>query len=151
MNTKNEVVVTANELGSIVIPSINNPEYGYIRVEQSTVEIINGWLTPKTRSAIISGKTEHLQAMNFKKGSTLPGRIQIVESIDTPSVPNPEKFLKLSGTNGIPCKINGDAIFRVASYDPTNKSEDIFIQHDNKEEIKAAQAKLATAGVNLNK
>ena len=142
MTTNNDAVkITANKERFVVIPSENNPEFGYIRVEQRIMEFTNNWLTPKTRSAIISGKVTDLQSMGYKAGDVLPGRIQIIETLDAPDVPNPERFIKRSGTNGIPCTLNGDTIFRISQYDPKGESVDTFIQHNNVDEIKEFQVK----------
>jgi N-carbamoylputrescine amidase len=53
-----KVKVFADEFGSVVFISPNNPEYGYIRVEQDCpVFSGKGWFDFKKRCAIIPGKT----------------------------------------------------------------------------------------------
>jgi hypothetical protein len=138
----NAVKVTANAQGFVVIPSENNPEFGYIRLEQITIEFVNNWMTPRKRSTIISGKVEDLKAAGYIKDQVLPGRIQVIESLDAPDVPNPENLIKKAGTQGIACKLNSDTIFRVSNYDPTGLSVDTLIQHNNQDEIKAHQTAL---------
>ena len=141
-STVNAVKVTANAEGFVVIPSSNNPEFGYIRLEQTTMEFVNNWMTPKKRSALINGKVEDLRNAGFVKNQVLAGRIQIIESLDAPSVPNPENLIKKTGTDGIACKLDGDTIFRTSLYDSTGTSVDTLIQHNNLEEIKAHQSSL---------
>lgn len=134
-----KVLVTANELGLVVIPSSNNPEYGYIRVEQTQTGIVNGWLTPKTRSALIRGKVADLQMLGWKAGMPLDGKIVIKES-HTPTNPNNlDQDLKLAGDSGIPCTFDDQPIYRSAFYTTDMEEKDVLIAHNNGEAIKTAQ------------
>ena len=51
---QSKVRVTADVNGNVIGVSLNNPEYGYVRVEQSVTQISEaGWLKPVKRSALI--------------------------------------------------------------------------------------------------
>lgn len=147
------VKVTANADGLVVVTSENNPEYGYIRLEQKTTVFANGWAQPKVKSALLRGRVEDLKALNFTKDQTLPGKIVVKESF-IPSNPNDvNQDMKLAGTNGIPCTKDDQPIYRVAFYTEDLNDQDVLIQHDNVDEIRRYQAAQKTSmsqGANLN-
>ena len=59
---KTGVLVKADEHGNVIGVSKNNPEYGYVRVQQSTMQINDqGWLRPVVRTAIIKGKVQRMK------------------------------------------------------------------------------------------
>ena len=66
-----KVTVTADKNGNIVKISENNPEFGFIRVEQIATQIANGWLRKVKRSAIINGNVNDLLDASFKDGQEL--------------------------------------------------------------------------------
>lgn len=144
------VKVTANQAGIVVVQSENSPEYGFIRLEEKTHQFVKGWVKPIVKSALILGKVDDLKALNYRAGMELPGRIQIVETLDAPDVPNPERFIKKNSTNGIILKQKGNAIFRTSVYDDKGTSTDVFLEHDNLEEIKEYQASLKATGGEAN-
>ncbi len=131
-------VCAGNDTGVINVSA--NPEYGYVRLEQvkKTVDE-QGFLKKKPFSTLLKGKIEDLQGENFIAGQELQGCIQVVESITPFSSKEPEKDLKLAGSTGIVCSIEGNPIYRKTVYrmDPTVK--DITLRHDNVEEIREAQ------------
>ena len=149
----NQVTVTANAEGLVVVTSENNPEYGYIRLEQKTMVFTNGWAQPKVKSALLRGKVEDLQALGFTKGQTLAGKIVVKESL-TPTNPNDvNQDMKLAGQNGVACTKDDQPIYRVASYTEDLTAQDELIQHDNVDQIRKAQAAVKAAAVgsaNLN-
>ena len=153
MNTN--VKVTANEAGQVVIPSSNNPEYGYIRVAQTKNSMEGGWLKSREISALISGKIDELKSMNFHKGQVLPGKIVVLESLEPTNPNNPEQDVKTAGDTGIVCSVEGQPIYRRTMYTDSLEATDTLIEHDNYAEIKAAydaaQASASTAdeGANL--
>lgn len=132
------VKVTGNDAGMVIVPSQNNPEYGYIRVEQKTIEIVNGWTVPRVKSALIKGKLEDLQALGFAKDQELPGKIAIKETLEPTNPNNVYQDMKVAGLTKISCTFNDQPIYRTAVYDSTGKIEDVLIQHSNHAEIKAA-------------
>ena len=148
MNSKVKVVANATT-GAVVNLSANNPEYGYIRLEQTKAIIDdNGFLKNKTISTLLQGEATDLQTLGFFAGQELAGKICIQESLEAFNSKNPERDLKVAGQTGIVCTKGGSPIYRKTVYDPTStKSEaydmtgsktDELVQHDNVEELRAA-------------
>lgn len=126
----NPVVVTANDQGQVVIPS-SNPEFGYIRVEQVTTSFNAGWMRREKRSAIIRGKFEDLESLNFKAGQPLPGKIQVIESL-TPTNPNDlMQDVKRTKMDGEILVVNDQPIYRTAVYVQDVNAADVLLQHTN--------------------
>ena len=142
-----KVKVTANDFGLVVVASTNNPEYGYIRVEQTSTEFINGWVQPRTKSALIRGRVTDLQGLGYTKDQQLEGKIVIKESLTAPNPLNPEQDMKFAGTSGISCTLDDQPIYRTAYYTTNMEVADVLIAHNNTESIRAAQqVKRAMAG-----
>jgi len=139
-----KVIVTANESGLVITPSAKNPEYGYTRVEQTVVKnvIQNGqtWARKSTRSALINGDIDTLNAMGLYKGKEMKGHIIVLESTEPFNAEEPEKDLKVAGDTKVVCKIGGAPIYRKGVYDESGLLEDSLLSHDNIEEISAARA-----------
>jgi hypothetical protein len=143
MNTK--VIVTSDENGNVIGISKNNPEYGYIRVEQTAPMVTDrGWLKISKRSSLIKGKVEDLQLLNYIQGQTLPGVIVVKESLTPFNLENPERDLKLAGDTGVVCRIDDQPIYRQTFYTTNPNSYDELITHDNSDEIKQVQSSLKT-------
>jgi hypothetical protein len=144
MNSK--VFVVADETGAVITVSENNPEYGYVRVEQTRTMIDdNGFIRRKLMSALIAGTVEDLTAMNLYGGQALDGKIVIEESLNPFNKKNPERDLKVAGETGIVCTLGGLPIYRRTkfSFNPA-ASDSPSIQHDNVEELRAAYAAQAS-------
>jgi hypothetical protein len=131
-----KVTVTADKNGNIVKISENNPEFGFIRVEQIATQIANGWLRKVKRSAIINGNVNDLLEASFKDGQELAGKIVIVESFNPFNPENPDRDLKIAGDTGIICRVDDQPIYRQSVYTVNDQAQDEFIMHDNTEEIK---------------
>jgi len=107
-----KVHVTADQDGNIIGVSQNNPEYGYVRVEQIATTInTEGWLRRAKRSALIKGKVEDLMATGFRKDQELPGKIIVIESHVPFNPENPERDLKIAGDTGIVCRVDDQPIY----------------------------------------
>ncbi len=134
-------VVAGDAINNVIGVSENNPEYGYVRVEQITNQIAeNGWLKLVKRSALIKGTVADLQAVNYKVGDEITGRILVKESLEPFNPVNPDKNLKMAGTTGVVCRVDGNPIYRDTYFSVDPYKEDEFITHDNQDEIKQAQA-----------
>lgn len=131
-----KVTVRADKNGNIVKISENNPEFGFIRVEQIATQIANGWLRKVKRSAIINGNVNDLLDASFKDGQELAGKIVIVESFNPFNLENPDRDLKIAGDTGIICRVDDQPIYRQSVYTVNDQAQDEFIMHDNTEEIK---------------
>lgn len=131
------VRVVADDQGNVIGISKNNPEYGYVRVQQLSMQINNeGWLRQSLRTALIKGKVEDLVAFNFKENYDLPGKIVVKESLTPFNPENPDKNLKIAGNSGIVCRVGDEPIYRQTFYTMDENAVDEFIQHTNGEEIK---------------
>lgn len=134
---ENKVVVTADKNGNVVGVSENNPEYGYIRVEQVATQISEqGWLRNVKRSALIKGKVEDLVATGYREGTMLPGKIVVVESLTPFNPENPDRDLKIAGGTGVICRIDDQPIYRQTFYSTNPNSYDQLLAHNNSTEIK---------------
>lgn len=142
MNSK--VRVTSDEAGNTIRLSNNNPEFGHIRVEQTRIMIDEetGWARKQTLSALIPGDVETLKEMNLSKGQEIDGTVYVKESLKPFNEKDPERDYKMAGKTGVICKFDGAPIYRKSFYTPKLNHEDILIPHDNKEEIRQAQAKI---------
>lgn len=126
-----QVKVTANEQGQILVPNTNNPEYGYIRVESKTTQMVNGWANTQTRSALIKGKIEALEAFIEERqlvvGSVLEGKIVVKESLVQPY---PTAEPKRAGAEGEVLKKDGQPIYRTQEYTTDMNEVDVTVKHD---------------------
>tara|TARA_R110001583_G_scaffold749_5_gene6882 strand:- start:817 stop:1404 length:588 start_codon:yes stop_codon:yes gene_type:complete len=157
MKNNQPVVIARDEQGNIIRVSKNNPEYGFIRVEQPTFAIAGGWVDDKTRSALINGKLDKLQRMLpalEASADNLNGQIIIKEQFD-PFFTNTEhpkyeqlrdKNLKIAGDTGVVLKgvdkTTGEErdIYRKTEFTSDMEATDTLISHINSDDIKAAQA-----------
>lgn len=131
------VRVVADATGNVIGVSQNNPEYGYIRVEQETIQINDqGWLRNVRRSALLKGKVEDLMRTGYKEGTEIPGKIVVVESLTPFNSENPDRNLKIAGATGIVCRVDDQPIYRETFYTANLNAIDEFITHDNSTEIK---------------
>jgi hypothetical protein len=137
----NRVKVAADKNGNIIGVSQNNPEYGYIRVEQVATQINDqGWLRNVKRSSLIKGKVEDLLACNYKEGSEILGKIVVVESFEPFNPVNPERDLKIAGDTGVICRVNDQPIYRQTLFTSNQNATDELITHNNADEIRDVQA-----------
>lgn len=136
---KSVVKITANAQGLVVVPSTNNPSFGYVRVEQESATFEGGWMRRHTKSALISGSIEDLKSAGFFKGQELPGQIVVSESLEPFNKENPDRDLKFAGNTGVVCTYEGKPIYRRAEFTSDLEATDSLIIHDNTEEIKQAQ------------
>jgi len=135
------VTVTANEAGQVVNVSQNNPDYGYIRVQQDKpIFDDSGWARLTSVSALVPGTVKDLQAFNWTVGKTLPGNVIITESLTPFNIKNPEKDYKKAGDTGVVCCVDGEPIYRKNTYSESDSKSDTFLAHTNTEDIKAAHA-----------
>lgn len=137
---KNQVVVAADPAGNVIIVSKNNPEYGFIRVEQSRMLVDDrGWARKKTVSALIPGKVEDLKGFDWSAGECVTGKVVVNESLTPFNAEQPDRDLKIAGDTGVICTVDGNPIYRKTVFSFDASTPDTFIKHDNVEEIRAAQ------------
>lgn len=132
-----KVKVTADKNGNVIGVSQNNPEYGYIRIEQQTIQVNDqGWLKSVKRSALLKGKMTDLLESGYKNGTELPGKIVVRESLEPFNPENPDKHLKIAGATGIICRVDDQPIYRDSFYTSNPEAYDELITHNNSDEIK---------------
>ena len=147
---KSKVIITANPTtGSVFTPNAevskkDGKQYGFIRLEQTIVDLCNPLGGVKKISALKSFSAEEFgKAKDFLlNGTKLDGNIVRLESTEKKQGYSP----KMAGDTGVQCSINGMPIFQTTVYDQTGELADELIAHDNKEAIKAAQAAKVGAG-----
>ena len=138
MNTS-PVTITSDALGNVIGVSKNNPEYGYLRIEQTVTQISEGgWVRPVKRSTLLKGKVEDLKAVNYKNGDILPGNIIVKESFSPFSEVDPDRHLKIAGNTGVVCTQDDQPIYRDTFFTTNPDAVDEFIAHDNSAQIKEA-------------
>lgn len=139
MNSK--VFVVADETGAVINVSEKNPEFGFVRVQQTRTMIDdNGFVRRKPITALMPGLIEDLQAMNLYGGQEIDGKIIIEESLSPFNKKHPERDLKVAGETGIVCKLGGLPIYRRVKLSFNESAVDTTIDHDNVAELKAAYA-----------
>jgi hypothetical protein len=146
-----KVVVLADATTKSVINLSNNPEFGFIRVEQSVNQYDdNGFLRRKKLSAIISGPISDLQDAGYYEGQLLDGKIIVQEAMEPFNGKNPERDLKVAGSTGIVCRVEGAPVYRRTLYTEKQNLTDSFIAHTNVEEIKAAYETTKSSAIKPN-
>lgn len=138
-----KVRVVADDKGNVIGVSQNNPEYGYVRVQQTVAQVNEeGWLRMSKRSALIKGKVEDLVEMNYQENQEVPGKIVVRESFVPFNAENPERDLKIAGITGVICRVDDQPIYRQTFYTTNESSQDELIMHTNGLEIKEVQSSL---------
>jgi len=134
------VTVVADATTNLVInQSPNNPEYGFVRLQQTRTQIDeNGFLRRRSFSSLIHGPITLLKASSFYAGQILPGNIIIKEAMTPFNKKTPERDLKIAGETGIVCRVNGEPIYRKTYYSASASSVDVTIEHDNIDELRNA-------------
>ena len=138
-----KVVIVADATTGAVINMSNNPEFGYIRVD-------NGFLRRKKLSAIISGPLQDLQDAGYYSGQLLDGKIIIQESTSAFNEKSPERDLKVAGSTGIVCRLDGAPIYRRTLYTEKENLKDALIAHDNVDELRTAYDSVKKSAIKPN-
>lgn len=135
------IVVADATTGSVVNVSQNNPEYGWIRVKQTKVMTDEtGFLRRREVSAVVPGLLADLKAMNLHANQEIEGKIVIEESLTPFNEQDPQKDLKVAGTTGIACTLEGAPIYRRTRFTFTMTAINVLVKHDNFAELKSAYA-----------
>jgi hypothetical protein len=141
MNSKVKVVADATS-GAVIVQSQNNPDYGYVRLEQvRTLIDDNGFLKRKVISTLVQGEIEALNDAAFYAGQELPGSICIIESLLPFNKKDPNRDLKIAGETGIVCSVDGEPIYRKTLYIASTNANDTLVKHTNVDELREAYNK----------
>jgi hypothetical protein len=124
---------------AVVEQSKNNPDYGYVRVVQSRSMVgADGFYRKIEVPALIHGYTSDLVHAGYYAGQELPGRVVIKEALTPFNLTEPNRDIKIAGTSGVTCTVNGQPIYRRTIYTEVASIEETLIAHDNIDEIRAA-------------
>lgn len=139
MNSTVKVTTASNSTTEIMGISSNNPDFGYIRVEENGGLSFGagGWLNSRTKTALIKGKVKDLQAFiqknNVTVGYEIPGQIVIMEQAGTPFYEGQQP--KRAGQDGevLYKVVNGEKlpIYRQTEFTMDMTKSDSLVQHDN--------------------
>lgn len=122
---------------AVIVQSKINPEYGYVKVAQTRQLVdVNGFLKRIQVPALIHGYVGELKVSGYYMGQELSGRIVIRESLKPFNTKNPEGDIKIAGSTGVVCKINGQPIYRKTVYTDIMTVKEELIAHDNVDEIR---------------
>ena len=134
-----KVTVAKDEHGNTIRVSKNNPEFGHVRLVQEKVAFgANGWVKKSSRSTLIHGTVEDLQAVGLSEAKELPGNIVIREQLEPFTANNPERDYKIAGDTGIVCCRDGEPIYRKSFYSMDPTEEDVLVAHTNGNDIRVA-------------
>lgn len=144
-----KVRVIGDETGNVINQSATNPDYGYVRVESVKTTIDdNGFLRKRSISTLIQGHLTDLKSEGYFSGQELNGKIVVLESLTPFNKKNPERDIKQAGNTGIVCTLGGEPIYRKTLYTLSSNTEDVFIKHDNVEQIRNAFGGVKTSAIN---
>jgi len=103
--------------------------------------------------AISVGRIDRFEA-KYEVGQILPGRIAIEETLEPPNAEDIKQDVKYASNDcklaGIACTINDEIIYQIKYYDPSGKSVDVLLAHDNFEEIEEVNAAAKAAANKAN-
>lgn len=140
MNSK-VIVVADTATGTVINLSENNPDWGYVKVQQTTIVVDKSIAMRKVRTALINAQLIDLNLMGFFAGQELDGKIIVEESLTPFNKTNPGRDLKVAGATGIPCTVNGQPIYRRTYFTTKENVKDVEIAHDNVEQLRAEYTK----------
>lgn len=142
-----KVQIIPDEKGNVIRQS-ENPEYGYVKLQQKKEVYSNGWLNVKPVTTLLHGKLEDFKSIDMKNKTELPGRVIVKESTTPFDEQNPDRDLKIAGSTGVVCCAYGEPIYRKTIYDATSTLEDEYVAHTNGDAIKEANAKNQAPALN---
>ena len=152
MTENGKVTIAPDEQGNVIRVSRNNPEFGHVRLTQEKVAFgAQGWVKKSTRSTLIHGKVEDLQAIGIADKTELAGQIVIREQLEAFSSDNPDRDLKIAGDTEIVCCKNGEPIYRKTFYSTDPDEGDTLVAHTNGDAIREANGAPARTTVSAEK
>lgn len=159
-------IIPNAKTGSVITAYQNNPEFGYVQLQQTAMTIDGGWVRETKRSTLLRAKMELLNKfIAGNKTLALPGRIVVKEYVES-DVPADmadrffnkgvdyetaiEPYVKRAGQDGVELTSGGERIIRFSVYDNTGQSPDVMVSHDNVEAVRESISSRSTAGANLS-
>lgn len=133
------VTVQPDKNGNVITLSVNNPEWGYVRLVQDTPLFHkNSIMEVKSVSALLVAKLVDLEKMQYHAGQELPGQIVIEEAHSPFQENDSDRHLKRAGDSGVLCRVDDQPIYRRTYYTKDMSIEHTLIAHSNSEEIREA-------------
>ena len=142
------VKIKKNAEGVTVNAYANNAEFGYLTLEETAFAFEGGWLRPRTRTALLRGKLEELNAMiqHVAVANALPGKIVVSEFLESDlpasyeskldkTLPTRDaqldQYFKRAGKGGPCLTLGGERILRFSEYSFEGVGVDTTVAHDN--------------------
>lgn len=150
MSNTVKVTTCKNDSTELIGVSINNPDFGYIRIESTDVVqfTTGGWLNSNKRSTLIKGKIADLTAWvknnGIKVGSEFVGKIVVKEQL-MPFYEGQDP--KRAGADGEILHKDGQPIYRQTEFTLDSTMQDTLIQHDNV--LSAAARKMSANDITM--
>ncbi len=141
-----KIIVKAHPQTGLVLTANTNKEgWSTVRVEQSTPTMSGRIVNLNNRVAFITGKTADLEKLGLSANSEfpIPGKL-VVKEATTPFYEG-QKAKLVPGTEVV-CSVGGQPIYRQTEFSSDVNEADVLVQHDNVEQIKAAQLQTAGGG-----
>ena len=135
---QNKVQIIADELGNVIRVSQNNEEYGYVRLSQDSFQVNNGFMQRKNVTTLLHGKVEDLREMGIQNMKEIPGKIVVKEQLVPFDANNPDRDLKIAGSTGIICAVDGEPIYRKTMFTSDVTAADVLLDHTNGDDIREA-------------
>jgi len=135
---QNKVQIIADELGNVIRVSQNNSEYGFVRLAQNSFQVNNGFMQRKEVTTLLHGKVEDLTEMGIQNMKELPGKIVVKEQLTPFDENNPDRDLKIAGSTGIICAVDGEPIYRKTMFTSDATATDVLLDHTNGDAIREA-------------
>lgn len=148
---KSKVTITANpQNGQVFTPNANPGKdgqiYGFIRLEQTIIDLKSDVATTKTVSALKTLRaSDYEKAKSFLvEGTEMGGTIVRKETVDSNIHKNGEKSgytVKRAGKgeDAPICMSNGLPIYQTTEFSEDVNAQDVLVAHTNTAEIKAYQ------------
>lgn len=150
MNSK-VLVVGDPTTNSAINVSPKNPEWGYVKLQQSKVDVDdNGFLRRYVLTALIKAPIDILKEMNYYHGQILNGTLVVEESLEPFNKKDPNRDLKIAGATGIVCKLDDQPIYRRVVYKKDPNALPKTIEHTNKEELREAYNAVKPSAIKPN-
>lgn len=149
-------IVPNSKTGSVITAYQNNPEFGYVQLQQTAMVVDGGWVREVKRSTLLRAKMDLLQKfVAGNKSLTLPGKIVVKEYLES-EVPADmaerffnknvdyeaavEPFIKRAGQDGVELTQGGERIIRFSVYDHSGNDTDLRVAHDNVDAVRESSA-----------
>lgn len=153
-------IVPNAKTGSIISSYESNPEYGYVQLEQSTLQVGANQVRRVKRNTLLRGEVDVLtHFVNDTRGLVLPGKLVLKEYLES-EVPDSiasqylnkkvekevaiSNFIKRAGTDGVELTLGGERILRFTVYDASGEDTDVLVAYDNVDAVNEQREALTT-------